>query len=194
MNIKISNCTFGNNLFSKNGRKVENEEEIRQLAKDVVRMANCNHPMLEDTYLRFVDAGEKYASFAQLALKKAEYDFYIDTAKDYRDNVLSNQEFLSKYRNTSSTLSSLDRSQVGMRLYNSMKTQWFRDNPYDENRAFDSEYNKKYYEAAKNAKDVVLKRIAILAGLTEGSKTLLPCSVGKGFKKWTYRFLRLVNR
>ena len=168
--------------------KVENPERIRTLAQDVVRMASSSHPMLEETYTRFVNEGIETPYFAQMSLKNAEYDSYIKSADEYAKGLVDTSDYYSRYKTTRSTLSQLDHSPMGMKLYNAMKEVAIKNIKVSPN-------NKTAYkEAIKKAKSLMQKRIAVLAGLSEGSKDLVPCHVNKGIKKFTYRFLRVLNR
>lgn len=167
---------------------IENADKIRTLASDVVRMANASHPMLDETYTRFVNEAIKAPSFAQMALKNAEYDSYIKAAEDANNNIITRAECLERYKVLRSKLSEFDRSSQGMRIYNAMKEKAIEEvqiSPSD---------TKAYKAAIKKAKSFMQKRVAVLAGLTEGSKQLVPCSCNKGIKKFTYRFLRLLNK
>ena len=167
---------------------IENADKIRTLASDVVRMANASHPMLDETYTRFVNEAIKAPSFAKLALKNAEYDSYIKATEDANNNIISRADCLNRYSATRSKLSELERSSEGMRIYDAMREKAINDitvSPTD---------TKVYKAAIKNAKNRMQKKIAVLAGLAEGSKQLVPCSCNKGIKKFTYRFLRLLNK
>ena len=177
--------TISNNL---NATKVENAERIRTLAKDVVRMAGATHPMLEETYEQFVNEGIRAPYFAQFTLKNAEYDLYIKSAKEYAKNEISTADYYSKYKTTRSALSNLDKSPNGRRLYVAMKKL------ITDNIKVPAEEKKAYMEAVKKGKAMMLKRIAVLSGLAEGSRELVPCHLNKGIKKFTYHFLRLVNK
>lgn len=168
--------------------KVENPEKIRQLAADVVSQAKSTHPLLEETYTRFIDEGVKAPYFAQMSLKNAEYDSYIKTADEYAKGLVDSSDYYARYKITRSSLSELDRSPIGMRLYNAMKEQAIK------NITVSPDDKKAYKEAIKKSKDIMQKRIAILSGLAEGSRELVPCYSNKAIKKFTYKFLRLVNR
>jgi hypothetical protein len=169
--------------------KIENAEKIRDLANTVVRMAKCSHPMLDSTYENFVNEGIEAPYFSQLALKNAEYDSYIKSANEYAEGEISSADYYSGYKNTRSTLSRLDHSPNGTRLYVAMRKLMF-----DNIKVSPEENKKAYKEALKKGKEMMQKRIAVLAGLAEGSKELVPCSCNKGIKKFTYRFLRILNR
>lgn len=146
---------------------VKNPEQIKQLATDVVRMANAEHPMLEETYGKLVDAGINTPSYTQMTLKKAEYDSYIKAAQDLGNLEINSDEYLNKIKRTRNSLSKLERSPKGNSLFGSLKTTYPK---------------------------TVLKRVAILGGLSEGHKELKPCSANKFIKKFTLRFLKFVNR
>ena len=176
------------NTINSGVTKIENAENIRNLARTVVRMASCSHPMLESTYENFINEGVKVPYFAQLALKKAEYDSYIQSANEYAQGDISRVDYYARYKNTRSTLSKLDHSSDGSRLYEAMR-KFVVDNI-----KISPENKQGYKEALKKGKEMMQKRIAILSGLAEGSKDLVPCSYNKGVKKFAYRFLRLVNR
>ena len=181
-------------FFNSKVTKVENGSTIKRLARDVVRMANADHPMLKDTYTKFVEAGENAPSYALLSLKHAEYDAYAQAAKDYNSDLITREEYLTKFSNTRSKLSELERSETGLKLSRSLKNLWIKNNPFDMNNTQDKDYIKAYIETAKKAKKYALKKIAILTALTETSNTLMPCHANKRLKKITYRVLRLINR
>ena len=170
--------------------KVENPEKIRELAKDVVRMANAEHPMLDATYERLVDIGVKYPYFTQMALKNAEYDLYIKAADEYVNADLTKEEYLNKFKTTRENLSKLDKSATGMRLYDSMKAIGIKN----VEKTVSRNDKKAFKKAMDRAKKYMQMRIAVLSGLAEGSHKLVPCSANKAIKKFTYRFLRLLNR
>lgn len=182
------------NFFNSKVTKVENGSEIKRLASDVVRMANANHPMLKDTYTKFVEAGENAPSYALLSLKHAEHDAYAQATKDYNTDLITREEYLTKFSNTRSKLSELERSETGLKLSRSLKNLWIKNNPFDMNKTQDIDYIKAYIETAKRAKKYALKKIAVLTALTETSNSLVPCHVNKRLKKITYRVLRLINR
>jgi len=189
MNITFSNCSFGSSVENlRKPVKVENAALLKELAEDIVRMANCDHPMLVDTYERFVEEGIKYPSFAQMTLKHAEYDSYYKSAVDFQSGLVTQQEHLQRFKNTRGALSMLDKSFLGMRLYSAWADQSI------ESVTVDPTDTKAYKKALKNAKKYMQKKISVLAGLAETSTQLTPCSVNKSVKKFTYRFLRLINR
>ena len=162
--------------------KVENPELIKQLANDVVRMAAAEHPMLEKTYERLVTAGEKYPYYTQMILKNAEYDSFGKATEELKNFEITQKESWTRFKRTRSNLSALDKSETGKKLYETMQNlanKYVEAHPDDKN-------------AAKKARKIIHKKIAILSGLTENSKNLLPCSTNKFVKKWAYRFLRVV--
>lgn len=163
--------------------KVENASKIRELAKDVVRMSNVDHPMLNSTYENLVNTGIKDPYYTQMAIKTAEYDSYIKASKDFACNEISGEEYINRFKNTRKKLSMLDKSTNGKKLYDSMKEKYliYANDPTKQ-------------DLYKKGKDYMLKRIAILSGMSEGSEKLVPCKVNKGVKKWVYRFFKLVNR
>ena len=189
MNITFSNCSFGSSIENlRKPVKVENASKLKELATDVVRMANCDHPMLVDTYERFVEEGVKHPSYAQMTLKHAEYDAYYRSAEEFVAGNITREEHLGRFKNTRGALSMLDKSFLGMRLYSAWADQSI------ESVTVDPTDTKAYKKALKNAKKYMQKKISVLAGLAETSTQLTPCSVNKGIKKFTYRFLRLVNK
>ena len=146
---------------------IKNPSQIKQLATDVVRMANAEHPMLNETYDKLVDIGIDTPSYTQMTLKKAEYDSYIKAAKDLSELEISSENYINRINRTRKSLSKMERSSKGNSLFGSIKTVYPK---------------------------TALKRIAILGGLSEGHKELIPCSANKFIKKFTLRFLKLVNR
>ena len=146
---------------------VRNPQEIRQLATDIVRMANAEHPMLKETYERFVDAGIENPSYAQMTLKKAEYDSYIRAAGDLQAEEIGVHDYMDRIKRTRNSLSNLERTDKGRSLFGAIR--------------------KMYPKTA-------IKRVSILGGLSEGHNALQPCRANKVVKKFTYRVLRLLNR
>ena len=181
-------------FFKTKATKVENGAEIKRLATDIVRMANADHPMLGDTFAKFVDAGENSPSYALLSLKHAEYDSYEQATKDYKEEFITQSEYLNKLSNTRKNLSKLEKSGTGLRLTHSLKTLWLKNNPFDETKSQNANYIEAYIKTAKNAKKYALKKLAILTVLTEGSRRLIPCKTGKKLKKITYIALKLINK
>ena len=189
MNITSTNLTFGQTTVNNNKAiKIENGSKLKEMAKDIVRMANCDHPMLVDTYEQFVEEGVKHPTYAQMVLKNAEYDSYYKSAEDFQAGLVTQQEHLQRFKNTRGALAMLDKSFLGKRLYSAMADQAIDGvtvSPTD---------TKAYKKALKNAKKYMQKKISVLAGLAETSTQLTPCYVNKGIKKFTYRFMRLINR
>lgn len=147
--------------------KVNNAQHINQLSQDVVRMSNASHPMLEETYDRFVKVGVDTPSYTQMTLKKAEYDSYIKAAKDLANEEIGVNDYINRIKRTRTTLAKLDTSETGKKLYSAMKEVYPK---------------------------TALKRIAVLSGLSEGHAKFEHCSTGKTIKKNVYRFLKLINR
>ena len=152
------------NVLNKN--RVSNSQEIRELARDVVRMSGAEHPMLNDTYSRFVDAGIESPSFAQVMLKQAEMDYYTQYAKNLVEGTFVKNEFKNKIYKVRENLNGLENTFMGKMLVQAIK---------------------------KDFPQTGLKRLAILSSWVENSNELKPCSLNKRFKKFTYKCLKRIN-
>lgn len=98
--------------------KINNAEEIRSLAKDVIRMARNGHPMLQDTYTNFVNASLDNPSFGLVALKKAEFDSY---KKMLLVDGLTRSEVSQMAKNTKDNLAPLESGKIGKMLHDSLR-------------------------------------------------------------------------
>lgn len=98
--------------------KINNAEEIRSLAKDVIRMARNDHPMLQDTYTNFVNASLDNPSFGLVALRKAEFDSY---KKMLLVDKLTRSEVSQMAKNTKDNLAPLENGKIGMVLHDSLR-------------------------------------------------------------------------
>ena len=96
---------------------IQNANEIRNLAKDVVRMARNEHPMLERTYENFVNASKDSPSFGLVALRKAEFDSYYQFIKE----SIPRNELKSIISTTREKLKVLENGEIGMKLHTSMQ-------------------------------------------------------------------------
>ena len=84
MNISFSNCNFKSSTNLKNKpSKIENAQEIKELAKNIVRWSYCDHPFLDENYEKFIELATDNPYFSQMALKHAEGDFYINSINEY---------------------------------------------------------------------------------------------------------------
>ena len=153
--------------LNSNYYSVQYSEDIKELARTVVRMSRSSHPMLVDKYDEFVKLGKAAPSYALKELKHAECDLYSEMAKEMINQEMPMSEYVQKARQTASNLSNLRKSPYGTIMTVSMLL--------------------KYPESA-------LKRLAIVAGLVECSNERALCSSGKRLKKYTYKSLVIADK
>ena len=187
MDISFSNCNFKSSTNLKNKPfKIENAQEIKELAKNIVRWSYSDHPFLDENYEKFIDLATDNPYFSQMALKHAEGDFYINSINEYINGNITQEEHNNKITKTRAKLLELQKSDKTKKLEGAKYLQAIELSK-DSGGYIDLNKFKKYLNH-------FLKKEAVLAGLMEGSgKNLVPCSANKGIKIFCYKLLKLIN-
>lgn len=153
---------------------ISNADQLKELARTVVRHANNEHPMLQQSFDEFVRAGIDNPSYAKTILKGAQMDSVTAMAKDVADGYLSSDEYRSK-------------AQIGAFTIDNLFTNTESGNKFNE--SFIKQHPKTW-----------IKRCAVLKGLSEGTKCeigvgdFVKCSKYKNVKIAVYKTLKRVAK